>query len=459
MNNAINKGSKLEATILSGGYTNYSYKVYITDQPEELCIYAKLCFEHALWNPDKNSHHDLKRTVNEYEITKTISSLIPGCVVPPIALLDIKHDDENMKVLITEWSKASEQFCHQFIEGSVDPRIAPKIAETLAVLNTIKDFDPDFNETSKPCVLDLFNNTYIPRARAASATDNPKDRTEVYCSSLGEDVVMRIVNANIEDYKSRRDCLNHADAHVFNTLVEAKPSADKLEEFGPNGDVVLCDWEMSIAGSKGRDIGWAIPFPIMCMVSNALNGNIEATESIELHINTLIDTYLSRMADAWNTPSELAAILRTGVGWTGWFMYLIFYGLRAQTEFLPVESEVSRDRVRDSMGVLGMKLLRIGYDTDYIPESASVSDIRKVFDSLIEEEVTRAHYAFASGTSKRKPRKSSMLRATNRRLSDTELLYLAAESLKRLSIAENTLQNTKQVSISEDIEISTELLQ
>ena len=48
INKAINQGSKLEATILSGGYTNYSYKVYISDQPDELCIYAKLCFEHAL---------------------------------------------------------------------------------------------------------------------------------------------------------------------------------------------------------------------------------------------------------------------------------------------------------------------------------------------------------------------------------------------------------------------------
>lgn len=151
--------------------------------------------------------------MNEYEITKTISSLIPGCVVPPIALLDINHNDETMKLLITEWSKASEQFCHQFIEGSVDPRIAPKIAETLAVLNTIQDFDPNFNETSKSSVLDLFNNTYIPKAQAASTTDNPKNRTEVYCSSLGEDVIMKIVYANIEDYKSRRDCLNHADAH------------------------------------------------------------------------------------------------------------------------------------------------------------------------------------------------------------------------------------------------------
>ena len=151
--------------------------------------------------------------MNEYEITKTISSLIPGCVVPPIALLDINHNNEKMKLLITEWSKASEQFCHQFIEGSVDPRIAPKIAETLAVLNTITDFDPNFNVTSKSSVLDLFYSTYIPRAQAASTTDNPKDRTEVYCSSLGEEVIMRIVHASIEDYKSRRDCLCHADAH------------------------------------------------------------------------------------------------------------------------------------------------------------------------------------------------------------------------------------------------------
>jgi len=37
-----NDGSKLEATILSGGSTNYSYKVYVDKHPE-LRIFAKLC--------------------------------------------------------------------------------------------------------------------------------------------------------------------------------------------------------------------------------------------------------------------------------------------------------------------------------------------------------------------------------------------------------------------------------
>ena len=39
----------------------YSYKVYVDKQPE-LCVFAKLSFEYALWNPDKTSHYDLQRT-------------------------------------------------------------------------------------------------------------------------------------------------------------------------------------------------------------------------------------------------------------------------------------------------------------------------------------------------------------------------------------------------------------
>ena len=68
------------------------------------------------------AHYDLQRTVNEYEITKTISSKTPDRVVPPLALLDLKQNHQNMKLLVTEWSKADEQFCNQFIDGSVDCR-------------------------------------------------------------------------------------------------------------------------------------------------------------------------------------------------------------------------------------------------------------------------------------------------------------------------------------------------
>jgi hypothetical protein len=142
--------NKLDAVVLCGGATNFSYKVFI-DQKPELCVFAKLCFEYALWNPDRSAHYDLLRVENEYKIMQQVASTAQGCVVTPLALYDIEHDGLHMKLFVTEWSKADEQFCNQFIDGVVDPRIGPKIANTLATLNLIKDFDPEFNKTFHTC--------------------------------------------------------------------------------------------------------------------------------------------------------------------------------------------------------------------------------------------------------------------------------------------------------------------
>ena len=83
-------------------------------------------------------------------------------------------------------------------------------------------------------------------ARAASQINHPSDRTEAYCASLGKDVMMKIMDAQIARYYEQ-DCLIHGDSHVFNILVEAKTSIEELEDFGPNGTMVLCDWEMAMA--------------------------------------------------------------------------------------------------------------------------------------------------------------------------------------------------------------------
>ena len=61
---ACTEGGKIEAIILSGGYTNYSYKIFVPGKPD-LVVFAKLSFEYALWNPDKNAHYDLQQTVCE----------------------------------------------------------------------------------------------------------------------------------------------------------------------------------------------------------------------------------------------------------------------------------------------------------------------------------------------------------------------------------------------------------
>ncbi len=71
-----------------------------------------------------------------------------------------------MKLFVTEWSKGDEQFCNQFIDGILDPRITSQIADTLAKLNNSKDFDPDFNKFVKPCI-ESINEHLNAVARAA----------------------------------------------------------------------------------------------------------------------------------------------------------------------------------------------------------------------------------------------------------------------------------------------------
>lgn len=429
---ACKEGGKIEAIILSGGYTNYSYKLFVPGHAD-LVVFAKLSFEYALWNPDKSAHYDLQRTVCEYDIMSKMADKTPESVVAPLACFDIEDDGQKMKLLVTEWSKSDEQFCNQFIDGVVDPRIAPKLATTLATLHTI-DFEPDFNEQVKPCMLSLFDQM-IEYVRKTCEEMKPKDRTETHMVVLGSELMLRTVEANLADYNTR-DCLIHSDSHVFNIIVEAKPSIEELETFGPNGNFVLVDWEMCMAGPKGRDVGLALSFPIGCLVAHALGGHLDANESINAFIISLLDTYALRMSEAGKTPEEVASIIRNVTGWTGWFQFLAFYFLNVQMVDFPCETEHDRKYVRDAMGVLGLKLLRLSYDTDYFPEGATTEQVKKMFLSLVEEEVTETATERLKHRRRRQQRKSSMLRVTNRRVSDAMLNFAAADEVARLSSRE-----------------------
>ena len=52
-----NDGDHLTAKVISGGCTNFSYKVSLQNQPD-VALFAKLCFPYALWNPDPDGKYD-----------------------------------------------------------------------------------------------------------------------------------------------------------------------------------------------------------------------------------------------------------------------------------------------------------------------------------------------------------------------------------------------------------------
>lgn len=427
INAAVNstEGNKLVANVLSGGVTNYAYKVQIDTQPK-LTLFAKLSFEYALFNPD--THHDLARTQNEYDMMKIVRGVSPNCVVAPLACWDLEYNGKKAKLLVTDWSEADEQLGIQFHEGSVDSRIAPQLAETIANLHTIEHFDPDFNAQVKAPIIGLLE--FVKQSSVEAARKEcPDNRTEAYMATVGADTVEKILNSNIDDLTHTHDCIIHNDFHVFNIIVERKPSLEKLTKFGPAGKVIICDWEQAIVGPIGRDLGQALAAPIGCYIGHALNGYREA--SIENYINTLLDQYFNWMAQSGKSEEELTYIYRNAIGWIGWCQFVVFYFMKIQLNAFGVETEKLQAYMQDTLGLLGLKLMRLSYDTDYVPSSTNLKELKSIFTDLIEEEVTRAEGHFTSCNERMQQRKSSLLRNSSRRVSDASIYLEAADSLAR----------------------------
>ena len=112
---ALECGDKLEAEVLTGGLTNFSYKVVVAGAPK-LQLYAKLAFSHSACDP--STSFDLDRTVNEFKMMERFKVIDPDSVAIPYLCIDV----DDMKLLVTQWSPADEQWANQFIDGTVDIR-------------------------------------------------------------------------------------------------------------------------------------------------------------------------------------------------------------------------------------------------------------------------------------------------------------------------------------------------
>ena len=142
-----------------------------------------------------------------------------------------------------------------------------------------------------------------------------------------------------------------------------------------SGRPAVDDEEARAAAPALQSRRLALSFPIGCMIAHALNGHPEMNESIEVYINALIGTYCSKMTEAGKTEQEVAHIVRNIARWCGWFQYLAFHILNVQDLF-PVESQKSKDYIHDAVGVLGLKLMRLSYDTDYVAASTPAGEVQ-----------------------------------------------------------------------------------
>jgi len=410
---ALNNGHTLQLTILSGGLANYSYKVTCTDETTDVVLFAKLTFTYALVFPDKPC--PLDRTKYEFEslnIYKDVVSKSPKAsneAVTPYFCIDVEGEH---KLLVAQFSKLDEQAANQFIDGVTDLRVSSTLANSLAALHSMKDFDVNHNIDIKPFIQDLVGILEEIFDGMIKEEDVDIDRPTKLGQTMGKETLDKIISTYREKLDDR-DCIVHGDCHVFNMLVESKPSIEALENFGEKGDIVLIDWEFSRCGPIAIDMGFIHPFPITCLLAHAMNGELSSSENVLNFLDKLWDEYSATV----KTDRALSDIYRTMLSFTG-VILIAYYKLGFHLEFLPIDegNVEGLNRIKKSIGVLGMKFLSWGFGNE---EEGCLLEMRKQYKDAITEEMQ-----LLSPVKKMRGRnrRSSMLRASGRRVSDAHLM-------------------------------------
>lgn len=232
--------------------------------------------------------------------------------------------------------------------------------------------------------------------------------------------------ASAESDYERRECLVHSDIHGFNVLVEPKPDLSKLSAFGPSGTFTLVDWEMCYAGPVGRDLGIMCAFPIACSLAHAISGHPDGAYDCVRFVETYLDSYVDKRRDT-EDEARVVEMYRNGLGWCGVFMSFMCL-LDIHLEFLPL-SATSKDMdiVRDSLGVITLKLLRLGYSP--CTASLTLPELRAEFQSAYDDEIKYVQTT-PEGRRPSRTRRSSMLRASGKVVSDAGNHVVASRTLK-----------------------------
>jgi hypothetical protein len=431
---ALKAGHNLRGKILSGGYTNYSYKIFL-DKGSDVALFAKVAFAHALWSQDKP--FDLNRQTYEFNLMKEFSDKMGGPGKAPVAtpylLIDVSTE---IRILVAQWAPADEQWGNQFIEGEVDRRVLSRAAETLATIN-LSEFDPNLNKGMKDDYQKLVGAFEIKVEECFQQAD-PKDDFVEYLQHMGRGKFNAINEARIANDK-KAECLIHGDAHVFNCLVEAKPDVEKLGNFGEKGSFYLCDWEMARPGSRGHDVGLMFAFPMLCSYFHAVRGHTEKALDIIDCLREFWDHYEHNLVEKGNKDAAyIAESFRASVANCGTFTVLAFYVFGCFTEFIDKEgltpSEISK--VMGRVGLTGLKFMELGFIDTEAPRS--IDGLRHAFHEITTQNIQMLS-EIAKTRRRHFSRRSSLLRASGRRVSDASIRM---EALDRNSIVGREAKGT-----------------
>ena len=376
---ALKGGDKLAGSPLLSSNTNYAFKVYLEKQPK-VALFCKVCHPYANWDPSQ-SHVPLARVENEFQALQRCLEIIgdDAPVATPYFCLELTV---GAKMLVCEYVSSVEPLTRQFGQGKVDQRVIPKLARAVALLNSA-DIDPHFNEgvlATLQGVLEFGKNTI---EKLASSDGDGDDKAVVYFRELGGDRCRSIIAA-MDEHFSHRDVFLHNDFVLLNVLVPSLPR--------PNADVFICDFEMSICGPIGKDVGCWKAFPIAFALHHAAAGRkVEALHMLDCCIQ-FFDCYAKTCVKECSKKQEfLQEVFRSSLGWISYWtlfvMYLFSGQILTSAATFPIEglSEEAKARARASLGYTGTLMAEIGFLNKN--PNFTLEELRALFKKIVEDEI------------------------------------------------------------------------
>lgn len=430
----LEEGQELELKVITGGLCNYSYKLQFKEEEDGPVLFVKLTFGTPLLFPTVNCSPD--RTKYEFKAMQMFSKIspYPEACLKPYLYFEIDGSEENMKVFAMQYSsRLEEQYGHLFMDGGIiDEGFPTKVANSLAALHNTEVTDPKFNEEIKQFTVSLLD---IGRMMCSSFFAEPAgelSRTIKRAQEIGQERLEQYSQLNHEQI-FLSDCYIHGDAHVFNMLIEN--SLKSLEKESRSTDVAIIDWEFACTGPMGKDLGYHHAFPMACAFAHTVNGDDISAKSILDYFDTLWETY-SASINLDGKDFSLADLYRQILGHMGVFAKA-YAGLGIHMEYLPVDKDAPEDltRIKDSLGVLALEFIEIGFlGAD---EGASLEELRQRFKNVVQKELD-----LLSPVQERKPsRRSSVLRATGRRVSDAHSYFSMASETEASEASEDLLED------------------
>lgn len=450
----VEAGREMSLAVITGGLCNMSYKLKFKDgNDSDPVLFVKLTFGTPVAFPDVPCSPD--RTSFEFKALEMFANATPypESAIKPYLYIDVDGTEENMKIIVTQFSsKLEEQAGNLFIDGGViDKAFATTIGKSLAALHNTEVTDPEFNEDMKEFFLSMLGMTEVIFAGYLDESAENPSRTALAGRAIGKSNLDEII-VSTTSHLLQDDCYVHGDCHMFNMLVASKLKAAMSEAAG---EVTFVDWEFAHCGPAGKDIGWVQVFPIACALTHTINGDAESASSIVEFCESVWSVYEADLQlDGKNLSIE--DVYRSAIASLG-IMLQTYSALGVHLDHLPIADGNTDDleKIKDSLGVLSLECYEIGYLNKY--DGSSVGDLRKHFKDALQAELDLLTPAAQKSISKRR----STLRATRKRVSDAhsyfsmstevDIVREVEETVKRASIRAS-ITSISDVSASEEDE-------